>query len=160
ELANFYRQHQQWDRATDLLRPLAQAGIEGKDAELADLDGLWGDECLRNGDLNQAMKCWEEVRTIGKGTRVSEVDSRLATIYQKYANNLMSSNDDSKALDYLTKLSVLAPTADTYEKVADIYEKQGQLELAIDQLRKATKLDNRDPLLDRKLAMLMVKRGK
>jgi tetratricopeptide (TPR) repeat protein len=160
ELANYYRQHQQWSRAAELLRPLAQAGVPGKKAELADLDGLWGDECIRTNDLNQALKCWEEVRSIGEGTRTTEVDSRLATIYQRYANNLLSTNDDTKALDYLTKLNVLAPTAANYEKVAEIYERQGQLELAIDQLRKAAKLDARDPLLDKHLAALMVKRGK
>lgn len=160
DLANYYRQHQKWDRAAELLRPLAQSGIAGKKAELADLDGLWGDECIRTGDLNSALKCWEEVRQIGEGTRVTEVDARLATIYQRLANNLLANQDDSKALDYLTKLNVLAPTAANYEKVAEIYERQGKLELAIDQLRQAARLQVKDPLMDRKLANLLGKRGK
>lgn len=160
DLANYYRQRQEWARAAELLRPLAQAGMAGKKAELADLDALWGDECIRDGELDQALKCWEEVRTIGEGSRTSEVDSRLATIYQKFANKLMAGNDDAKALDYLAKLNVIAPSAANYERAADIYERQGQLELAIDQLRKAGKLEAKTAFLDRKLALLMVKRGK
>ncbi len=160
ELSNFYRQHQQWDRAAELLKPLAQAGIVGKKAELADLDALWGDECLQKGDLNQALKCWEEVRSTAEGSRTTEVDSRLSTIYQRFINESIAKGDDTRALDYLTKLNVIAPSARAYEKVADIYERQGQLELAIDQLRRAAKLQVKDPLLDGKLATLMVKRGK
>ncbi len=160
DLANFYRLHQQWGRAVELLRPLAQAGVPGKKAELADLDAQWGDECIRTNQLEQALKCWEEVKSIAEGSRTSEVDSRLTTIYQRNANNLLSSNEDAKALDYLTKLNVIAPNAQNFEKVADIYERQGQLELAIDQLRKAAKLQAKNQILDRKLAMLMVRRGK
>jgi tetratricopeptide (TPR) repeat protein len=160
DLANFYRSHQQWGRAVELLRPLAQAGVPGKKAELADLDAQWGDECIRTGELDQGLKCWEEVKSIAEGSRTSEVDSRLTTIYQRYANNLLSSNEDAKALDYLTKLNVIAPNAQNFEKVADIYERQGQFELAIDQLRRAAKLQTKNVILDRKLAMLMIRRGK
>ncbi len=160
ELANYYRQRQQWDRAADLLRPLAQADLPGKRAELADLDGLWGDDALRAGNLDQALKCWEEVKTIGEGSRVSEADSRLATIYQRIAGNLLGRNEDARALEYLVKLNALAPSAATYEKIGEIYERQGQLELAIDQLRKAERAGSVNPALDRKLAQLMARRGK
>lgn len=160
DLANYYRQHQQWGRAAELLRPLASAGVPGKRAELADLDALWGDECIAGGNLDQALQCWQEVRALGEGTRISEVDSRLATIYQRFANNLVAASDDNKALDYLNKLNAIAPSAANLLKVAEIFERQGRLELAIDQLRKASKMGSKDSLVDRKLAMLMVKRGK
>lgn len=160
DLANFYRQRGKYERAVELLRPLAQGGIAGKKAELADLDALWGDESLRAGNLEQALKCWEEVRDLREGSRYGEADARLATIYQKCANAAANDNDDAKALVYLSKLNNIAQNSRNYEMASDIYVRTGDLELAIDQLRKAIKISARNPVLEKKLSILLSKRGK
>lgn len=160
DLANFYRQRGKYERAVELLRPLAQGGIAGKKAELADLDALWGDESLRAGNLDQALKCWEEVRDLREGSRYGEADARLATIYQKCANTAANDNDDAKALVYLSKLNNIAQNSRNYEMASDIYVRTGELELAIDQLRKAIKMSARNPVLEKKLSILLSKRGK
>src|ERR1700733_12139287 len=77
ELANYYRQHGKFERAIELLRPLAKAGVQGKKAELADLDAAWGDDLLRDGKLEPALRCWEEVRDLREGSRFSAAESRL-----------------------------------------------------------------------------------
>lgn len=160
DLANYYRQRGKYERAVDLLRPLAQADITGKKAELADLDALWGDEALRSGNVEQALKCWDEVRQLREGSRFGEADARLATIYQKLANAAANAKDDDKALVYLSKLNAIAQNSRNYEMAADIYERTNQLELAIDQLRKAEKMGARNPVLEKKLAALLSRRGK
>jgi tetratricopeptide (TPR) repeat protein len=160
DLANYYRQRGKYDRAVDLLRPLAQGGIAGKKAELADLDALWGDEALRQGKVDQALKCWEEVRDLREGSRYGEADARLATIYQKMANAAANNNDDAKALVYLSKLNNIAQNSRNYEMASDIYERTGELELAIDQLRRAMKLGARNTVVEKKLSMLLSRRGK
>lgn len=43
---------------------------------------------------------------------------------------------------------------------ADIYDKSGELELAIDQLRKAIKISPKSPMLEKKLSALLSRRGK
>jgi len=160
DLANFYRQHSRFERAIELLRPLAKANIEGKKAELADLDALWGDEALRAGNVDQALRCWEEVKDLHEGSRYGEAEARLATIYQKLADSSASNNDDGKALGYLNKLNNIAQNSRNYEMAAEIYERSGELELAIDQLRKAVKISGRSPLLEKKLSDLLSRRGK
>ncbi|MBS1956906.1 MAG: hypothetical protein JST89_22145 [Cyanobacteria bacterium SZAS-4] len=160
DLANYYRQRGKYERAIELLRPLAKAGIPGKKAELADLDALWGDEALRAGNVDQALKCWEEVRDLREGSRYGEADARLATIYQKSANAAANDNDDAKALVYLSKLNNIAQNSRNYEMASDIYVRTGELELAIDQLRKAIKMSARNPVLEKKLSLLLSKRGK
>lgn len=160
DLANYYRQRGKYERAIELLRPLAKAGIPGKKAELADLDALWGDEALRAGNVDQALKCWEEVRDLREGSRYGEADARLATIYQKCANAAANDNDDAKALVYLSKLNNIAQNSRNYEMASDIYVRTGELELAIDQLRKAIKMSARNPVLEKKLSLLLSKRGK
>ncbi|CAN5220697.1 hypothetical protein BH10CYA1_BH10CYA1_07090 [soil metagenome] len=160
DLANYYRQRGKYERAIELLRPLAKAGVAGKKAELADLDALWGDEALRSGKVDQALKCWEEVRALREGSRYSEADARLATIYQKIANAAANDNDDAKALVYLTKLNNIAQNSRNFEMASDIYVRTGELELAIDQLRRAVKLSARNPVLEKKLSLLLSKRGK
>lgn len=160
ELAGYYRQRNQYQKALDLLRPLAKEGIAGKKAELADLDALWGDELLRNGELEKALRCWEEVRDLREGSRFAEAEARLATIYQKLANKLAANRDDDKALGYLSKLNTIAQNAKNFELAADIYERNGQLELAIDQLRKSMNLAGKQPGTERRLASLLSRRGK
>jgi tetratricopeptide (TPR) repeat protein len=160
ELAKYYRQHGDHDKAIELLRPLAQANLPGKKAELADLCASWGDEAIREGDLDRALRCWEEVRALREGTRYLEADARLSTIYQKMVGKFMSAGDDRQALAYLAKLNIIAESAGNYERAAEIYERLGQLELAIDQLRRASKLPNKSPTLDKRLASLMAMRGK
>lgn len=160
DLANYYRQRGHYEKAIELIRPLAKADISGKKAELANLDALWGDEALRDGKVEEALRCWEEVRELKEGSRYAEAESRLATIYQKLANTLASQNNNAKALSYLSKLNTIAQNARTYQMTAEIYEKDGQLELAIDHLRKAIKLDSNNALLNRKLASLLSQRGK
>ncbi|MBI2809964.1 MAG: hypothetical protein HYX67_03935 [Candidatus Melainabacteria bacterium] len=160
DLANFYRQRGKYERAIELLRPLAKGGIPGKKAELADLDALWGDEALRAGNVDQALKCWEEVRDLREGSRYGEADARLATIYQKSANAAANDNDDAKALVYLSKLNNIAQNSRNYEMASDIYVRTGELELGIDQLRKAIKMSARNPVLEKKLSLLLTKRGK
>src|SRR5262249_13795506 len=57
QLSNYYRQRGDYDKAIDLMRPLAMAeanhksGTEGKRAELADIEALFGDEALQQGKL-------------------------------------------------------------------------------------------------------------
>ena len=160
DLANYYRQRSKYERAIELLRPLAKGGIPGKKAELADLDALWGDEALRAGNVEQALRCWEEVRDLREGSRYGEADARLATIYQKLANASANSNDDSKALVYLSKLNNIAQNSRNYEMASDIYERTGELELAIDQLRHAMKVGTKNPVLEKKLSALLSRRGK
>jgi tetratricopeptide (TPR) repeat protein len=160
DLANYYRQRGEHDRAIGLLRPLAEANIPGKRAELADLCALWGDEAIRTGDLDRALKCWEEVRNLRDGTRYLESDARLATIYQKMVGKFISNKDDTRALAFLAKLNIIAANASNYERMAEIYERRGQLEMAIDQLRTAAGLPSKGANLDRRLAAVMAKRGK
>jgi tetratricopeptide (TPR) repeat protein len=163
ELANYYKQRSQFEKAINLLRPLAKAGVEGKRAELSDIDAMWGDEALRDGKVDLALRCWEEVRDLGEGSRSGEAEARLATIYQKLANTYASDtnkDNDDDALKYLNKLNNIAQNPKNYEMAADLYEKQGQLELAIDQMRKASRLAGKNPVYDRKLAALLSRRGK
>lgn len=160
ELANYYRQHNQYEKAVELLRPLAQGDVKGKKAELADLDAAWGDELIAKGDFRQALRCWEEVKELHDGSRLIEAEGRLSTIYQKIADSMLAKGDDDEALKFFAKLNVTAPSATSYERTSDLYERQGKLELAIDQLRHAIKLGSDNPVLTHKLALLMVKRGK
>lgn len=160
DLASYYRQRNQYQKAVELLRPLALADVKGKKAELADLDASWGDECIRSGDFRQAMRCWEEVKELHDGSRFVEAESRLATIYQKIADQMLSKGDDEEALKFFTKLNVQAPTATSFERTAEIYDRQGKVELAIDQMRRAAKLSGDNSLISHKLSALMVKRGK
>ncbi len=160
DMANYYRQHQQYDRALELLRPLAQANIPGKKAELADLDALWGDEALSNNDLPLALKCWEEVRELKDGSRYSEVDARLTTIYQKMATQAIAARDEETALTYLNRLNAMAPNALCYKQASEIYEHKGQLDYAIDQLKHAMDLGANGDTIQSKYATLLDRRGK
>jgi len=160
QLANYYRMHSRYDKAVDILRPLAQSNVPGKKAELADLDALWADELLRDGKLTEALTLWEEVKSLQDGSRYTEADNRLATIYQRLAGKLIDDKKDKEALVYLNKLNAIAENPRNYETCADIYERTGQLELAIDQLRKAQRLAAHDDALTHKLAALLTKRGK
>lgn len=160
DLANYYRQRGKYEKALDLLRPLAKNNIPGKKAELADLDAMYGDEALRTGKLDLALRCWEEVRDLREGSRFSESEARLATIYQKMASSFASKNDDQKALSYLSKLNAIAQNAKNYEMASDLYEKNEKLDLAIDQMRLAIKYSTHNPVYERKLASLLTRRGK
>lgn len=160
DLAKYYVQRNQFARAVELLRPLAQENIAGKKTELSDLNALWGDQCFNRGDTQQALKCWEEVKTLAEGSRLNEVDTRLATIYQKMATELLSKDDTEGALNCLNNLNQIAPSPQSYEKVADLYAKKNKLDLAIDQMRKAIKVGNGSHDLNSKLASLLAKRGK
>jgi tetratricopeptide (TPR) repeat protein len=160
DLANYYRQHNQYKRAIELLRPLSAQNVKGKKAELAELDAAFGDESLRSGDLKQAMDSWEEVRELHEGSRATEADTRLASIYGKYAEQMSGKGDPEEALRYYNKLNVMAPSSTSFERAAELYQKQGNLELAIDQMEKASKLGGDPTTLNRKLAALMAARGK
>ncbi len=160
DLANYYRQRGKYEKALDLLRPLAKNNVPGKKAELADLDALYGDEALRTGKIDLALRCWEEVKDLREGSRFGESEARLATIYQKMASNFASKNDDQKALNYLSKLNAIAQNAKNYEMASDLYEKNEKLDLAIDQLRLAIKYSTHNPIYERKLAALLTRRGK
>lgn len=160
DLANYYRQRGKFDKALDLLRPLAKNNVPGKKAELADLDALYGDEALRQGKIDLALRCWEEVKELREGSRFGESEARLATIYQKMASNFASKNDDQKALSYLSKLNAIAQNAKNYEMASDLYEKNEKLDLAIDQLRLAIKYSTHNPVYEHKLAALLTRRGK
>jgi tetratricopeptide (TPR) repeat protein len=160
DLANYYRRRGKYTKAIDLLRPLAQAGVPGKKAELADLDAAWGDDLLSEGKVEQSLKCWEEVRNLREGSRYAEAEARLSTIYQKLANTLSSNKDDDAALAYLTKLNNIAQNARNYEMAADIYERQGKLDLAIEQLRKASNMAGKNSSVNQKLGSLLSRRGK
>ncbi|HEY9793354.1 MAG TPA: tetratricopeptide repeat protein [Candidatus Obscuribacterales bacterium] len=160
DLANYYRQKGQYQRAIELLRPLAANNVAGKKAELADLDASWGDQALQDGDVKQALTCWEEVRDLHDGGRFTEADSRLATIYQKIGDEMMRKGNDEEALKYYSKLNAMTPNAAVLERTADLYQKDGKLELAIDQLRQAVKLSSEPDYINRKLAAVMTARGK
>ena len=163
ELANYYRQREQFEKAIELLRPLAQAGVAGKRGELADLDALWGDIALRDGDLEKAQQCWEEVKQLAEGSRFSEADARLVTIDQRLADKFVAAGDDPKALSYLTKLNAAAERPANLERAGAIYERKGDLDLAIDQYQKAMILYGQEPAADaikQKLAVLLERRGK
>lgn len=159
-LASYYRQRNQYQRAVELLRPLAAADLPGKKIELSDLAALWGDESFRSGDFKTALRCWEEVKELGAGTRLDEADSRLSTVYAKMAAESATKGDIDAAIAYYTKLNTLSPSATSLEQTAVLYEKQGKYELAIDQMRKAVQLSDNSSDLNRKLAALMAKRGK
>lgn len=164
DLANYYRQRGEYEKALNLLRPLAKAEVPGKKSELSDIDALWGDQSMRDGKLEQALRCWEEVRDLRDGSRASEAETRLATIYQRLATNFATDADpknDGEALKYLNKLNNISnDNPKNLVMAAELYERQGQLELAIDQMRKAVRLSTKDPVLDRKLAHLLTRRGK
>ncbi|MBX9688771.1 MAG: tetratricopeptide repeat protein [Candidatus Obscuribacterales bacterium] len=160
DLAKYYVQRNQYARAAELLRPLAQQNVPHKKTELSDLDALWGDDCFNKGDTTQALKCWEEIKNLAEGSRFNEADTRLATIYQKMSNELLAKDDVDGALNCLNNLNTIAPSPQTFEKVADLYAKQAKLDLAIDQLRRAIKLGNGSKELNRKLAGLLSRRGK
>jgi tetratricopeptide (TPR) repeat protein len=160
DLAKYYTQRNQYQRAAELLRPLAGQNVPQKKAELSDLDALWGDECFNKGDTEQALKCWEEVKSLGEGARVNEVDTRLATIYSKMANEFLSKDDLDGALRCLNNLNTIAPSPQSFEKSADLYAKQGKLDLAIDQIHRAIKQGSGSRELNKKLAGFLSKRGK
>ncbi len=160
DLANYYRQRGKYEKALDLLRPLAKNNVAGKKAELADLDALYGDEALRTGNVDLALRCWEEVRDLREGSRFGEAEARLATVYQKMATNFAAKNDDQKALSYLSKLNAIAQNAKNYEMASDLYDKNEKLDLAIDQLRLAIKYSTHNPVYEHKLAALLTRRGK
>lgn len=159
ELANYYRQHNQYERAIQLILPLVQAGMQDKKAELADLNALWGDECLDRGNLDQAAKCWEQVKEMQAGTRLAEADARLSTIYQRLANACLVAGDDQQALEILLKLNTIVENATTLVKTADIYERKGDYEQAITLYKKALKSGEKVFQLDNKIARAMLKRG-
>ncbi len=160
DLANYYRSRGSYEKAVRLMRPLAQAGTPGKREELSDLDAAWGDQQLKEGNLDLALKCWEEVKDLRAGSRFRESDARLSTIYRKMADELIATKDDTKALSYITKLNAIAPNPRNYKLAAEIYERQGQLELAIDQLTKATDMGLKDPASQKQLASYMARLGR
>ena len=160
QLANYYKQRGQWEKAINLLRPLAQKNVAGKRAELADLAALWGDNELREGHADKALLLWEEVKSLNEGSRYTEADARLATIYKKLSDSYAGQNKDKEALSYLSKLNAIADNPRNYEMASDLYARSGQLELAIDQLRKASNLQGADENIKRKLAALLTRRGK
>ena len=159
DLANYYRQRKQFDRVVALIQPLAQANLPGKRAELADLEALWGDELLANGDLQRALKSWEHVKELGEGTRITEADSRLATIYQRLIDQYTAQGNDELALKYLNKMNALANNINNFERTGDIYSKHGQYDLAIDQYRNALKDSGKNTTLEHKLALALSKMG-
>ncbi len=160
ELANYYKQHGQFQKAIDLLRPLANASVSGKRAELADLDALWGDDCLERGKLDEAKRAWEEVQQLNEGARATEAKSRLATIYLKLADVAYTNEDDAKALDYLNKVNSLEGSTRNYLLAADICERDGKLKEAIEQVQKALKLKMDDQFVKTRLAQLYMLEGK
>lgn len=160
DLAKYYVQRNQYSRASELLRPLAEQNVPHKKTELADLDALWGDDCFNKGETEQALKCWEEVKKLGEGSRFNECDTRLATVYQKMANELLAKDNVEGALKCLNNLNTIAPSPQSFDKCADLYSKEGKLDLAIDQLRHAIKLGNGSKELNSKLGGLLARRGK
>jgi tetratricopeptide (TPR) repeat protein len=160
ELANFYRRQGKYEKAIEILRPLAKAGTTGKKAELADLLASFGDDCLTQGKLELALKSWEEVKDLQEGSRFSEAEARLSTIYQRLANSLASSKNDAQALAFLDKLNTIAQNPKNYEMAADIYVRSKQVDKAIESLRKAITLSSKNPELDKKLSDLLARRGK
>ena len=160
ELANYYKQHSQYEKAIDLLRPLANAAVPGKKAELADLDALRGDDCIEKGKLDEAKRDWEEVQQLNVGSRSSEAKSRLATIYLKLVDIAYANQDDAKALDYLNKVNSLEENPRNYLLAADICERDGKLKEAIDQVQKAVKIKSDDQFVKSRLAQLYLAEGK
>jgi tetratricopeptide (TPR) repeat protein len=160
ELANFYRRQGKYEKAIEILRPLAQAETPGKKAELADLLASFGDDCLQQGKLELALKSWEEVKDLREGSRFSEAEARLSTIYQRLANSLASSKNDTQALAFLDKLNTIAQNPKNYEMAADIYVRSNKVDKAIESLRKAITLSSKNPELDKKLSDLLARRGK
>lgn len=159
DLANYYMKRQQYDKAIDLLRPLAKANLAEKKGELADLDAAYGDTLLAKDKLEEALRCWEEVRDLKCGSRQGEAESRLSTIYEKLANKLAGEKKDAEALNYLSKLTSIAHNPKHYLAMADIYERKDKLDLAIEQLRKANDL-SKSAELQKRLSSLLSKRGK
>jgi len=160
ELANFYRRQGKYEKAIEILRPLAKAETPGKKAELADLLASFGDDCLQQGKLELALKSWEEVKDLREGSRFSEAEARLSTIYQRLANSLASSKNDEQALAFLDKLNTIAQNPKNYEMAADIYVRSNKVDKAIESLRKAVTLSSKNPELDKKLSDLLARRGK
>jgi len=160
QLANYYRQKGKYEKALDLLRPLANASIPGKKAELADMDAFRGDECIEKGELEQAKRCWEEVRDIKEGSRYPEAQSRLSTIYTRLADLAYNNHEDDKALDYLNKLNEIGENTKNYFLAAEIYERDDKINEAIDQMYKCIKLAPDDHYAQSRLAELLSKRGK
>ncbi len=160
ELANYYKQHGQYEKAIDLLRPLANASVPGKKGELADLDALWGDDCIEQGKLDQAKLAWEEVQQLNEGMRATEAKSRLATVYLKLVDAAYANQDDAKALDYLNKVNALEENTRNYLLAADICERDGKLKEAIEQIQKALKLKADDQFIKSRLAQLYLAEGK
>ncbi len=159
DLANYYMKRQQYDKAIDLLRPLAKENIGNKKSELADLDAAYGDSLLAKGDLEGALRVWEEVKTLQAGSRAGEAESRLTTIYEKLAIKLSGEKKDDAAIGYLSKLTSIAKNPKHYLSMADIYERNGKLDLAIEQLRKANEM-SASADLQKRLSGLLAKRGK
>lgn len=159
DLANYYMKRQQYGKAIDLLRPLAKENIGEKKSELADLDAAYGDSLLGKGDLEGALRCWEEVKTLQTGSRLGEAEARLTTIYEKLATKLSGEKKDEAALGYLSKLTSIAKNPKHYLTMSDIYERSGKLDLAIEQLRKANELSASGETAKR-LSQLLNKRGK
>lgn len=159
DLANYYMKRQQYDKAIDLLRPLAKENIGNKKSELADLDAAYGDTLLAKGDLEGALRSWEEVKTLQAGSRLGEAEARLATIYEKLAFKLSGEKKDEAAINYLSKLTNIAKNPKHYLSMSDIYERNGKLDLAIEQLRKANELSPSADL-QKRLSKLLAKRGK
>ncbi len=162
ELANYYQKRDNREKAVELLRPLAQANVPGTRTDLADIDASWGDELLRDGKLEEALRCWEEVSELKSGSRASEAPARLTTIYQKLATSLASdnnTNNDADALKYLNKLNSISETPKNLEMAADLQQKSGQLDDAIASLRKAASLDSKNRAVAAKLAKLLKRRG-
>jgi len=163
ELAKYYRRRGDFEKTAELLRPLAKANVPGQRAELSELDASWGDDLLRDGKVEQALRCWEEVKELQAGTRASEATARLTTIYQKLANSFASdnnTNNDADALKYLGKLNSISENPKNFEMAADLLEKSGQLDQAIDNLRKASSLDSKNHAIAAKLAEVLSRRGK
>ncbi len=159
DLANYYMKRQQYDKAIDLLRPLAKENIGEKKSELADLDAAYGDSLLGKGDLEGALRCWEEVKTLQTGSRLGEAEARLTTIYEKLATKLSGEKKDEAAIGYLSKLTSIAKNPKHYLTMSEIYERNGKLDLAIEQLRKANEL-TKSAELQKRLSTLLSKRGK
>ena len=121
---------------------------------------MWGDESVRSGQLEVALRCWEEVQDLKEGTRFSEAESRLSTIYQRLANSYAAKHQDEQALTYLGKLNNIAQNPRNFAMAADLYERDGKLDLAIDQLRKAISFSHGNLDMNHRLALLLNRRGK
>jgi tetratricopeptide (TPR) repeat protein len=159
QLANYYRQQGSYERAAQLLRPLAATNTGNARAELSDLDAAWGDGQI-DSNVEQAMRCWEEVQSLNTGSRVQEAPAKLATIYQRYADKLTAEGDDKAALSILKKLNMVAQNPFYHQKTADVYEKLGFYDQACDQLRTAISLAGPQSDLNIRLAALLAKYGK